>query len=422
MNPIDLVKYSLKNAVRRKGRALLTVVAVFIGAFTFTVTSGLGAGVNSYLETQTSSLGAENTVHVTASASTALLSERLDKYDPDLTSAVAGTSAGILSEDDIAKIRSAVGDARVITTTQTNPQYIQKINGDRYRFVYNGYWPEKKVSLLAGEQLDDRPGSEPELILPSYAVEPLGFEDAAAAVGQPVLVGVLDVTGTIHEIRARVSGVQERSLIGGNLPFGNESFDRLLQDFSANGAQSHSALWYPYALVVSDDVSETVEALRAEGFSAATAAQTVGDYRSIMNGVLLLLNLLASVAIGAAMFGIVNTLLMSVQERTRSIGLFRALGLSKAQVFTSVALEASVLGLLGSVLAVGVGVLAGMTGGPLLLEAAALSLPGLVLFQFNVGGIASIIIGVMLATVLAAALPAARASRLEPMDALREEH
>jgi putative ABC transport system permease protein len=138
--------------------------------------------------------------------------------------------------------------------------------------------------------------------------------------------------------------------------------------------------------------------------------------------VLLLLNLLASVAIGAAMFGIVNTLLMSVQERTRSIGLFRALGLSKAQVFSSVALEASILGIFGSVLAVGAGVLVGTVAGPALMEAAALNLPGLVLFEFQFLGLASIVIGVVLATVLAAAIPAARASRLEPMDALREEH
>lgn len=422
MNTLDLVRYSLKNAFRRKGRALLTVIAVFIGAFTFTVTSGLGSGVNSYLEAQTSSLGAENTIHVTATASTALLSERLDKYDPNLTSAVAGTSAGILSEENIATIKSAVGDDRVITSTQTNPQYIQKTDGDRYRFVYNGYWPGKKVSLVAGEQLDDGPGSEPQLILPSYSVEPLGFSNPEAAIGQDVVVGVLDLTGTVREIRAQVNGIQERSLIGGNLPFGNQAFDTLLQNYSTTGAEPGTARWYPYALVVSDDVTAVVESLQEQGFSAATAAQTVGDYRSVVNGVLLLLNLLASVAIGAAMFGIVNTLLMSVQERTRSIGLFRALGLSKGQVFTSVALEASILGILGSVLAVGAGVLVGSAASPALMDIAALNLPGLVLFEFKFGSLASIVIGVVLATVLAAAIPAARASRLEPMDALREEH
>ncbi|MEQ7735221.1 hypothetical protein, partial [Escherichia coli] len=127
--------------------------------------------------------------------------ERLDKYDPNLTSAVAGTSAGILSENDVATIKTAVAGDRVITSTQTNPQYIQKSDGDRYRFVYNGYWPGKNVSLVAGEQLEDRPGSEPQLIIPAYSVEPLGFSDAQAAVGQHVTVGVLDLKGTIHEIR-----------------------------------------------------------------------------------------------------------------------------------------------------------------------------------------------------------------------------
>lgn len=422
MRAADLIKYSLKNAFRRKGRAVLTILAVIIGAFTFTVTSGLGAGVTSYLDSQTASIGAANTIQVTSSASMALLTERLDEYDDALVSAAPGTNAGILSESDLATIEAATGaNDVVVTTVQTNPQYIQVPGEQKFRFVYNGYWPEKEVNLEAGSQIDDQ-DPQPALILPSYAIVPLGFSSADDVVGQEVVVGVLDAVGTVHEITASVVGVQERTLIGGNLPFGNRAFDDELQSISRTGVDVNAAEWYPYALVVSDDVAVTVAALHEAGFAAATAAQSVGDYKSIVDGILLLFNILASIAIAAAMFGIVNTLLMSVQERMRSIGLFRALGMNSRTVFTTVAFEAFALGLFGSVIAVGLGLVAGWGAGPAILQAAALDLPGLSLFEFDALSLATIVLGVTAATVIAALLPAFRAARLNPMAALREEH
>jgi len=419
MRTIDLLQFSLKSAFRRRGRAILSIVAIVIGAFTFTITSGLGSGINSYIDAQTSAIGAENTVSVTATSSMALLSERLEKYDPGLVSAVAGTGAGILSQGDVNTIKSTLtsGD-RLITSVQTNPQYIHAPNGEKYRFIYNGFWPGKKVNLVAGSQLDDK-NSVAQIVVPAYAVKPLGFADAASAIGQTVFVGVLGVDGQVRDIETEIVGVQQRALIGGNLPFGNEAFDALLQDYSGKGAGG--AKWYPYVLVVTDDVDRVVNDMRGKEFSAATAAQMVGDSRTVVTGILLVLNLLAAIAIAAAMFGIVNTLLMSIQERTRQLGLFRALGMPRRAVFTSIALEAVVLGLIGSLIAVALGVGVGMLLGPLALEVAALDLPGLALFRFDAGSLIVIVIGVTLAATAAAVIPAVRAARLSPMDALREE-
>jgi putative ABC transport system permease protein len=258
------------------------------------------------------------------------------------------------------------------------------------------------------------------VIIPEYAVEPLGFAGPREAVGQTVTVGVLGLDGQVRDLQASVSGVQVKSLIGGNIPFGNQAFGDRLEELSSAGGDPAAATWHSSVLVSSADVPRVVEDLSGAGFAVSTAEQTVGDYKSIVNGVLLLLNVLASVAILAAMFGIVNTLLMSVQERTRQIGMFRALGMSRLRIFQSISLEAGLLGLVGAVLAVALGVAAGTLAGPGILASVDLELPGLELFRFDPASLAVIVLAVVAAALVAAVLPAVRAARLEPMDALRD--
>ena len=81
---------------------------------------------------------------------------------------------------------------------------------------------------------------------------------------------------------------------------------------------------------------------------------------------------IVGVAIFASLFGIVNTLTMSVLERTREIGVLRALGASRWQVRRQVANESVVIGLIGALLGIGVG-----TGlGYALLQGLAAGIPG----------------------------------------------
>ena len=97
------------------------------------------------------------------------------------------------------------------------------------------------------------------------------------------------------------------------------------------------------------------------------------------------------IALLAASFGIVNTLLMSVQERTREIGLMKAMGMGSGKVFGLFSLEAVFIGFLGSAIGAGIGILAGSaisrrSPGTLLAD-----LPGLTLIAFDPVSIAMII-------------------------------
>lgn len=420
MTLADLIRTAGRFAFRRKMRAALTIVAVVIGAFTFTITSGLGNGVNSYIESQTRAVGATDTVQVTKSSPMSFLNERMEEWDDSMVAADMDMGSGIISDDEVRQIESLVDPAdEALPTQQVTPLYYFAGDGPKFRFVYNGNWPGKTANLSAGQQLTDET-SGPKLIIPDYAVEPLGFASAESAVGATLDVAVLGRDGQVRDLRATVSGVQVKSLIGGNIPFGNQAFGQALEELSEAGGDPAQAAWYSSVLVTSDDIPGVVDELTGAGYTVSTAEQIVGDYRSIVNAILLLMNVLASVAILAAMFGIVNTLLMSVHERTRQIGMYRALGMPRTRVFQLIALEALLLALVGAVLAVALGVIAGRTAGPAILSLVGLDFPGLELFRFNPLSLSVIVVAVLIAALIAAVLPASRAARLKPMDALRE--
>lgn len=128
-----------------------------------------------------------------------------------------------------------------------------------------------------------------------------------------------------------------------------------------------------------------------------------------------------AIALLAASFGIINTLYMSVQERTREIGLMKAMGLSSGKVFTIFSVEAALIGFLGSLL----GILGAVGAGSLINQIAAdsflKSLTGFTLIQFSASSSAVIILVIMGIAFLAGTLPARRAAKLDPIESLRYE-
>ena len=125
---------------------------------------------------------------------------------------------------------------------------------------------------------------------------------------------------------------------------------------------------------------------------------------------------IVGVAIFASLFGIVNTLTMSVIERTREIGVLRALGATRWQVRRQVADESVVIGLIGALLGIAIG--AGL--GAALLQGLSSGIPGVEyrppLETMLWVGVAGVVLGL-----LASILPARRAARLDVIRAISYE-
>ncbi|MFS8200662.1 ABC transporter permease [Streptomyces sp. CWNU-52B] len=126
----------------------------------------------------------------------------------------------------------------------------------------------------------------------------------------------------------------------------------------------------------------------------------------------------AGIAFLVGIFLIINTFSMLVAQRTREIGLMRAIGSSRKQVNRSVLVEALLLGVVGSVLGVaaGVGIAIGLMK---LMSAAGMNLSTADLTVKTATPVIGLVLGVVV-TVLAAYLPARRAGKVSPMAALRD--
>jgi putative ABC transport system permease protein len=150
---------------------------------------------------------------------------------------------------------------------------------------------------------------------------------------------------------------------------------------------------------------------------AAASSADLEEGLGFFNNILLAF---AAVSLLVAVFLILNTFSIIVAQRTRELALFRAMGASRGQVIRSVLIEALVIGTFAAVVGLGLGIGIGFGLGSLLggvltggeLELAGLAIPASsVIAAFGVG------IGI---TVLAALLPAVRASRIPPVAAMRD--
>jgi putative ABC transport system permease protein len=141
-------------------------------------------------------------------------------------------------------------------------------------------------------------------------------------------------------------------------------------------------------------------------------SEFAAEQRAPIDQLLMLIYALLGLAVVIAVLGIVNTLALSVIERTREVGLLRAVGLSRRQLRTMVRLESMVISLLGAVLGVGLGLVFGVA----LQRSQADS--GIEVLSVPFGQLLIFVVLAALVGVLAAVWPARRAARLDVLRAI----
>jgi putative ABC transport system permease protein len=189
-----------------------------------------------------------------------------------------------------------------------------------------------------------------------------------------------------------------------------------------NAHQLNSVLVQADDGVSATDLRARIAATLPKGYEAVTAAdaakQSADQVKSALSFLRTALLVFAFVALFVGAFIIFNTFSIIVAQRARELALLRVLGATSRQVLVSVLVEAILVGIVGSGLGVvaGIGIAIGLRG---LLRAVGIDLPGTAIQLLPRTVLVSLVVGTLI-TLVAAVIPARRAARVAPIQALQE--
>ena len=175
------------------------------------------------------------------------------------------------------------------------------------------------------------------------------------------------------------------------------------------------ALRQLFHLLGVDDANQTALDSALQDFPNAkvqTRQEFVDNQISGLNSVLNILYILLALSVLVSFFGIVNTLVLTVFERTREIGMLRAVGMTRRQVRRMIRHESIITSAIGGIL----GILLGIALGALLVARVDFIDFTLPVTQLIIFAVAAIVVGI-----IAAIFPARRAARLNVLQALQYE-
>jgi putative ABC transport system permease protein len=235
-------------------------------------------------------------------------------------------------------------------------------------------------------------------------------EERDLAVGQTV--EVLSPTG--DQLRLQVRAVESPPefdpLSLGDITISQDAFD------AAFATERNTFTFLKVDGGTNEEAERAIEQ-RIAGFpdvELKTQAEYKKETEEEITDFLALLYVLLALSVIVSLFGIVNTLVLSVFERTRELGMLRAVGMTRRQVRRMIRHESIITALIGSVLGMAVGVFLAF------LVTRALEDEGVV-WSFPVGSLLAFTIIAIVAGMLAAILPARRAARLNVLQALQYE-
>jgi putative ABC transport system permease protein len=389
-----------------KLRSLLTMLGIVIGVGAVIAMDGIGRGAQKAINDRITALG------------TTLLT-----VNPGQVAA-----RGVASETDRARLRIRDADALVAQATistaiqpemnrQFQLQYLSRNTSTQVVGTTANYLEVRKYELALGRMFSAREdeGKQRVAVLGANVVEKLGIENPASLLDQPVrirgiqftVVGILTSKGQttpwqnpddqvlipLQTARFRLMGTDRLRSISVLAP-SEDSIPQTMAEIQKILRREHRLM---------RDTPDDFE-IRNQADFLNTAAETSKVFSTLLAGI-------AAVSLLVGGIGIMNIMLVSVTERTREIGVRKALGATRPNILLQFLIEAVVLCLLGGLIGV---VLGG--GGALALGRAfnwntELSMQSVVMaFAFSAG--VGVLFGVW---------PARRAARLDPIVALRYE-
>lgn len=429
----DLIKIANRNLTRSKLRTFLTVMAVFIGSITLVMTNGLGDGLRNYIENQVKNIEGNNVLFVrkkfeaetdktkgggggaTLEYKETTEDEAGNKIDPNSTSVSLGQMETLAKE---------LPEVKTVTPYyRTDGEYITLDGGGaakKYQLEL-GMLSEGVVQKTeAGKTID----GENQILLPLALARELD-QNLNNLIGRTATIAYkVGQNGELKTLQLRIVGVATKGFMANFNSFVDaRTAQKIYEDQNRQSSYYNQFQNFTFQLTTGDErqIAEIKKKLSDKGFTAETLAD---QKKRTYDGIAIFktgMNFFAFISLLAASFGIINTLVIAVLERTKEIGLQKALGMGRGKVFLLFSLESVLIGFWGALLGILIGVVIGIIANVFLARTYLESFEGYSLFVFRPQSILFVILLVCVIAFLAGVLPALRASRLNPIEALRYE-
>ncbi|MEJ7568912.1 MAG: FtsX-like permease family protein [Gaiellaceae bacterium] len=365
-----------ENTRRNPQRTASTAAALMIGLALVTLVAVLAAGIT------TTFRSAVDDIFTSDYAITAQ-----NNFSPIPTTA-AEAAAEAPGVEAIASVRTA--EARIFDSNE----FVTAVEPDASE-VLTLEWVEGSQAVLA------ELGRDGAFVDDDYAA------DHDLAVGSPVTIQV----PSGEKVELVVKGIFEPPT--GGSPFGHVTFSSARFDEEYESPRN----LYTFAQMNGDVTEANTAALTTvladfPNAKAQTRDEFVDNQIAGLSSILNILYVLLALSVVVSLFGIVNTLVLTVFERTRELGMLRAIGMTRRQVRRMIRHESVITALIGGVL----GILLGIVLGGLLVARVEFIEFALPTVQLIVFAVMTVIVGI-----LAAIFPARRAARLDPLKALQYE-
>jgi putative ABC transport system permease protein len=403
---LDYLKIALQSLKKRKIRTWLTMLGIFIGIAAVVSLISLGNGLEKAVVQQFQALGADRIV---------VQAKGLGNGPP-------GTNVAVpLTDSDLRSVRNTQGVAlatgRIITAVKIdfkkNQRYgylVSMPSNPQERAYINevaNYEIELGRDLRAGEKSKVVMGND-------YLTKPI--------LGRELKVGD---TITIQGKEFQVVGFYKRVgsfQVDGTVVMNEDVVREILND-PTDYSFIQAAVSDPKQIdYVADRITEALRKERhvkegKENFTVQTTQQLLNSLKSVLNIVTYFLVAIAGISLVVGGVGITNTMYTSVLERTKDIGIMKAIGARNSDILQMFLFEAGMLGLVGGLIGIALGVglgkavefIATQALGTNLIQAtfSPMLIIGALIFAFVVGALAGI-------------MPAIRAAKMSPVDALRK--